>query len=128
MRPSDPLEARARELAMAAGVDPDTRIPNPAKPGKTMPAWTGFRDAARAEKQVADAARAGAILGEQPEGYRDAPLAIFGTHEAGTIAQMRNCMKVGAVVGATLCAALAGRSCDGAEAMEERPVWETAAG
>ncbi|MGG5820754.1 RtcB family protein [Falsiroseomonas sp. HW251] len=104
MRPSDPLEARARELAVTAGVDPDTRIPNPAKPGKTMPAWTGFRDAARAEKQVADAARAGAVLAEQAEGYRDAPLTIFGSHEPGTIAQMKNCMKVGAVVGATLCA------------------------
>lgn len=104
MRPSDPLEARARELAITAGIEPDSRIPNPAKPGKTMPAWTGFRDAARAEKQVADAARAGAILAEQPEGYRDAPLAVFGSHEPGTIAQMQNCMKVGAVVGATLCA------------------------
>ena len=31
-------------------------------------------------------------------------------------------------VGATLCAALAGNSCGGAEAMEERPVWEAAAG
>ena len=104
MRPSDPLEARARELAMAAGVEPDSRIPNPLKPGKTMPAWTGFRDAARAAKQEEAQARVGAILGEQPEAYRDAPLTVFGTHEASTIAQMRNCMKVGAVVGATLCA------------------------
>jgi tRNA-splicing ligase RtcB len=104
MRPSDPLEARARELAMAAGIEPDARIPNPLKPAKTMPAWTAFRDAVRAAKQVEDAARAGAILAEQPEAYRDAPLTVFGTHEPGTIAQMKNCMKVGAVVGATLCA------------------------
>lgn len=104
MRPSDPLEARARDLAIAAGLDPDTRIPNPIKPGKTMPAWTQFRDAARAAKQVDDAARLGAILGEQPGAYRDAPLMIFGKHDAGTVAQMRNCMRVGAVVGGTLCA------------------------
>jgi tRNA-splicing ligase RtcB len=104
MRPSDPLEARARELAMAAGVEPDSRIPNPAKPDKTMPAWTGFRDAARAAKQADAQARVAAILGEQPGAYRDAKLTVFGEHEASTIEQMRNCMKVGAVVGGTLCA------------------------
>lgn len=104
MRTSDPLEARAREFCTAAGLDPDSRIPNPAKPDKTMPVWTRFRDAARAAKQAEDAARAGAILSAQPEGYRDAPLAVFGQHEEGTIAQMRNCMRVGAVVGGVLCA------------------------
>lgn len=104
MRPSDPLEARARELAIAAGTDPDTRIPNPARPGKTMPAWTGFRDAARAERQAALAAEAGATLREQPAAYRDAPLTVFGQHEEGTLGQMRNCMAVGHVVAAVLCA------------------------
>ena len=104
MRPSDPLEARARDLAIAAGLDPDSRVPNPARPGKTMPAWTGFRDAARAAHQVAEQARLGAVLGEQPAAYRDAPLAIFGQHEDGTLAQMRNCMRVGNVVAGTLCA------------------------
>lgn len=104
MRPSDPLEAHARELAIAAGIEPDSRIPNPAKPGKTMPAWTGFRDAARAAKQAEAAARVAAILAEQPEAYRDAPLRVFGQHEQATLDQMRNCMKVGAVVGGTLCA------------------------
>ncbi|HYF06499.1 MAG TPA: RtcB family protein, partial [Acetobacteraceae bacterium] len=104
MRPSDPLEARARELALAAGTEPDSRIPNPAKPGKTMPAWTAFRDAARAERQADWAARAAANLGEQPEAFRDAPLTVFGQHEPGTLDQMRNCMRVGQVVGGTLCA------------------------
>ncbi len=104
MRPSDPLEARARDLAVAAGIDPDTRIPNPAKPGKTMPAWTGFRDAARAAKHADTAARVAAILSDQPEAFRDAPLRVFGSHDPATIDQMRNCMKVGAVVGAALCA------------------------
>jgi tRNA-splicing ligase RtcB len=104
MRPSDPLEARARELCIAAGLDPDSRIPNPAKPDKTMPAWTQFRDAVRAEKQAADAACAAAMLGEQPEAYRDAPLAVFGQHQDGTLAQMRTCMGLGAVLGGVLCA------------------------
>jgi tRNA-splicing ligase RtcB (3'-phosphate/5'-hydroxy nucleic acid ligase) len=104
MRQPDPLEARARALAIAAGLDADARIPNPNKPDRTMPAWTGFRDAARAAQQAEDTARAGAILGEQPEGYRDAPLHVFGSHEQATLDQMRNCMKVGAVVGGVLCA------------------------
>lgn len=104
MRPSDPLEARARELALASGTDPDSRVPNPAKPGKTMPAWTSFRDAARAERRDEVRARDAAILGAQPEAYRDAPLSVFGTHEAQTIEQMQTCLRVGHVVGATLCA------------------------
>jgi tRNA-splicing ligase RtcB len=104
MRPSDTLEALARELAMAAGCDPDARIPNPAKPDKTMPAWCGFRDAARAAKQAQACGELADSLGEQPGRYRDAPLRVFGQHEEGTLGQMRNCMRVGAVVGATLCA------------------------
>lgn len=104
MRSSDPLEARARDLAITAGIDPDTRIPNPARPGKTMPAWTSFRDAARAAHQLAEQARLGAVLDAQPAAHRAAPLAIFGTHDEGTLAQMRNCMRVGAVVGGALCA------------------------
>jgi len=104
MRPADPLEARAREMAIAAGIEPDARIPNPAKPEKTMPAWTGFRDAARAERQAAAAARVAESLAEQPEAYRDSPLAVFGAHEQNTLDQMRNCMKVGNAVAGTLCA------------------------
>jgi tRNA-splicing ligase RtcB (3'-phosphate/5'-hydroxy nucleic acid ligase) len=108
MRPSDPLEARARELAMAAGIEPDSRIPNPAKPDKTMPAWTSFRDAAREAQRMEARARAAETFaaGEaaQPEAYRNAPLAVFGEHEANTLDQMRNCLKVGNAVAATLCA------------------------
>jgi tRNA-splicing ligase RtcB len=104
MRPSDPLEALARDLAIAAGHDPDARIQNPVKPEKTMPVWTSFRDAARAAKQATATARAAALLAEQPEAYRDAPLRVFGTHEQVTLDQMRNCMGVGAVVAGTLCA------------------------
>lgn len=104
MRPSDPLEARARELAIAAGLDPDARIPNPQKPGKAMPAWIPFRDAARAALQAEAQARLGAVLGEQPAAYRDAKLTVFGDHAQVTFDQMRNCMRVGNVVGGVLCA------------------------
>jgi tRNA-splicing ligase RtcB len=102
MRPSDPLEARARELAVAAGLDPDMRVPNPQKPDKTMPAWCGFRDAARQAKQQADAEAVAASLGRATGA--EAPLAIFGAHEPGTIQQMRNCMRVGRVAAGVLCA------------------------
>ena len=47
MRRPDPHEARARELAVAAGLDPDSRIERPGQ--RSMPAWCAFRDAARAE-------------------------------------------------------------------------------
>jgi tRNA-splicing ligase RtcB len=107
MRPSDPLEARARALAAAAGHDPDDRIPNPARPGKSMPVWCGFRDAARAQAQAEAAARLSAALPEQPEqpaAYRDATLTVFGAHEGATLDQMRACMRVGQVVAGTLCA------------------------
>ena len=103
-RRPDPLEARARELAADAGIDPEARIPNQAKPDKTMPAWTSFRDAARAEATAARQAEAAAELPPQDARYAGAPLTIFGEHEASTLEQMRNCMKVGNVVGAAICA------------------------
>jgi tRNA-splicing ligase RtcB (3'-phosphate/5'-hydroxy nucleic acid ligase) len=53
-RRADPLETRARELVLAAGVDPDSRG---LKPGseRGMPAWCTFRDAARAEQNAREA-------------------------------------------------------------------------
>lgn len=45
MRRSDLLKIHAGELAVAAGLDPESRISNPDKPGKTMPA--GLASAAR---------------------------------------------------------------------------------
>jgi tRNA-splicing ligase RtcB len=104
MRPADAAEPRARELAIAAGLDPDARMPNPAKPGKTMPAWCSFREEALSALKTARAAASGADLGEQPEAYCGAPLMVFGQHDPATIEQMRACMRVGRVVGATLCA------------------------
>ena len=69
-----------------------------------MPAWCGFRDAAREQASLEAAAELSASMGSQPDSFRDAPLTIFGDHDPGTIAQMRNCMGVGQVVAATLCA------------------------
>jgi len=43
-----PLETRARELAIAAGVDPDSRVPRPDSE-RDMPAWCAFCDTAGAE-------------------------------------------------------------------------------
>lgn len=102
-RRAHPLEARARELALAAGIDPDSRVPMPGS-ARTMPAWCAFRDAAREEKNLAAAADLASSMGPQPVAFQDAPLTIFGGHEPATIAQMRNCMGVGQVVAGTLCA------------------------
>ena len=105
MRREDPSEARSRALCLAAGQDPDAHIDNPARPGKTMPAWTAFRDAARAAWTAERQAQAVAGLGEQqPAAYSDSPLAVFGTHEDATVTQMRNCMAVGNAVARVLCA------------------------
>ena len=48
MRKLDRLEQRARELSLAAGVDPDSRVDRPGQ--RSMPAWCAYRDAARAEQ------------------------------------------------------------------------------
>ena len=54
MRRPSAYEERARELAVAAGLDPDSRVARPGEmPSETdatrgWPAWCGFRDAARA--------------------------------------------------------------------------------
>jgi tRNA-splicing ligase RtcB len=104
MRPTDPFEARSRTLCLAAGQEPDARVPNPAKPGKTMPAWCGFHDAARAAWTAERQAQAAAALPEPGPAEAAAPLTVFGTHEEGTLGQMRNCMRVGRAVAGVLCA------------------------
>jgi tRNA-splicing ligase RtcB len=105
MRRPDPYEARARELAIAAGLDPDARIERPGE--RSMPAWCTFRDAARAEHMAREAeAAAGQIATIAPQAaeFQNSPLEIFGEHDAATIAQMRNCMGVGNVVAGVICA------------------------
>ena len=105
-RRPDPMETRARELAFAAGVDPDSRV---AKQGseRGMPAWCTFRDAARAELNAREAAATAAQIVNQrpqPAEFQNAPLTVFGEHDAATLAQMRNCMAVGNAVAGVICA------------------------
>ncbi|MDH2384701.1 RtcB family protein [Bradyrhizobium sp. CER78] len=103
MRRPDPYQERARELCLAAGVDPDSRVGE----GRGQPAWCLYRDAARKEKlaREADAASSEiAMLRPQEERFKNAPLQVFGEHDAATIKQMRNCMAVGNVVSGVICA------------------------
>jgi tRNA-splicing ligase RtcB len=105
MARSDPYQARARELAVDAGLDPDARIERPGQ--RSVPAWCAFRDAARAEHMAREAAAAAAeiaTIAPQAAEFHDSPLTIFGAHEAATVAQMRNCMGVGNVVAGVICA------------------------
>src|SRR5262245_5553384 len=105
MRKPDPYEARARELALSAGVDPDSRIERPGQ--RSMPAWCAYRDAARQEHMAREAAATAegiATTRPQEPRFQNAPLKVFGEHDEATIAQMRNCMSVGNVVAGVICA------------------------
>jgi tRNA-splicing ligase RtcB len=102
MRRTDPYMERARELAVAAGMDPDGRIDRPGQ--RSMPVWCTFRDAARAEHVAREAEAVAVSLPPQAPRYQDSPLKIFGEHDENTIAQMRNCMGVGNVVAGVICA------------------------
>jgi tRNA-splicing ligase RtcB len=101
----DPFQERARELARAAGLDPDARVERPGQ--RSMPVWCTFRDAARKEKLAREAAETAASIAavttQAPE-FKNAPLKVFGAHDAATIAQMKNCMALGNVVGGVICA------------------------
>ena len=105
-RRTNPLEARARELALAAGVDPDSRIPKLGSE-RGMPAWCDYTNAARAEQNKAEADRLAAdivnLRPQEPQ-YQNAPLQVFGEHDDATIAQMRNCMSIGNAVAGVICA------------------------
>jgi tRNA-splicing ligase RtcB len=98
----DQYQSRARELSISAGLDPDARIGE----GRGMPQWCMFRDTARKESIAAEIEHyaEGIAKGDQPEQYRNAPLKIYGDHDANTISQMKNCMSVGNVVAGVLCA------------------------
>jgi tRNA-splicing ligase RtcB len=103
MRRPDPYQERARELCLAAGVDPESRVGE----GRGQPAWCLYRDAARKEHlaRETDAAKAQiANLRPQEERFKNAPLQVFGEHDEATIAQMKNCMAVGNVVSGVICA------------------------
>lgn len=102
MTRSDPYQARARELAVAAGLDPDAKIERPGL--RPMPTWCNFRQAARDEHLAREAESLAVTLEPQKPEYADSPLLVLGQHEDGTIAQMRNCMKVGNAVAGVICA------------------------
>ena len=96
----DPHQTRARELAVAAGLDPDARVGE----GRGMPVWCNFRDAARAEHVARESSELRAGLPEQSGEFQNAPLTVIGNHEANTVTQMQNCMRVGNVVAGAICA------------------------
>jgi tRNA-splicing ligase RtcB len=103
MRRPDAYQERARQLCLAAGVDPDSRLGE----GRGQPAWCLYRDAARKEHlaREAEAAKAEiANLRPQDERFRNAPLKIFGEHDEATVAQMKTCMAAGNVVSGVICA------------------------
>src|SRR5712671_874150 len=102
MRKPDLYETRARELALAAGVDPDSRIERPGQ--RSMPAWCAYRDTARKEHVATEVAATAAALPPQAPRFQNSPLKVFGDHDEGTLAQMRNCMGVGNVVAGVICA------------------------
>src|SRR5260370_36489952 len=99
---ADPYQARARALAAEAGLDPDAKIDRPGQ--RPMPAWCTFRDAARKEQVAAEAAAVATALPPQAPQFQNAPLKVFGEHDEGTLAQMRNSMAVGNVVAGVICA------------------------
>lgn len=103
-RKGDTLEPRCRELAIAAGHDPDERVAY--QGSRTMPRWCIYREAAREERarEGAIAAQAEASVMGQPTEYANAPLTVYGQHEDQTVAQMQTCLKVGNVVAAVICA------------------------
>jgi tRNA-splicing ligase RtcB (3'-phosphate/5'-hydroxy nucleic acid ligase) len=100
---ADHYQARARELCIAAGIDPDSRVGE----GRGRPAWCDYRDAARAEhmkREQEEAAKGIAALQPQKPEFQNAPLQVFGQHDDATLTQMRNCMGVGNVVAGVICA------------------------
>lgn len=102
MTRSDPHVARARELAIAAGLDPDGKIDRPGL--RPMPVWCTFRQAAIDEANAAKAKAATIELEPQKPEYANSPLLILGKHDEATVLQMRNCMQVGNCVAGVICA------------------------
>jgi tRNA-splicing ligase RtcB (3'-phosphate/5'-hydroxy nucleic acid ligase) len=100
MRKPDKHEARARELAIAAGLDPDARVGE----GRGMPIWCTLREAAKQEHDANKAADVAASIKPQAPEYQNSPLQVFGEHDKNTLDQMRNSMSVGNVVAGVICA------------------------
>jgi len=58
MRQPSVYEQRARELCAADGIDPESRVPYPGKPSRTMPAWVPYKIKAEQEELASIAASA----------------------------------------------------------------------
>ena len=99
---ADPYQARARALAVEAGLDPDAKIDRSGQ--RPMPTWCTFRDAARKEQVVTETAAVAAALPPHAPQFQNSPLKVFGDRDEGILAQMRNCMCVGNVVAGVICA------------------------
>jgi RNA-splicing ligase RtcB len=97
MRRPDLYEERARELCLAAGIDPDSRLGE----GRGRPAWVDYRQPAR-DEHIAREQLALAALPTQNPNAPD-PI-VIGNHDEGTIGQMRNCMSYGDAVAGMICA------------------------
>ncbi len=106
---TDPHEHEARQLCLADGTDPDIRLGTEGGTKRGHPAWTEYRVAARKaataaeQKKLADDLAAMSVPAQTAQ-YANAPLTIMGEHDEQTVEQMRNCMKVGNVVGGVICA------------------------
>jgi tRNA-splicing ligase RtcB (3'-phosphate/5'-hydroxy nucleic acid ligase) len=109
MRKDSPIDNRARELCIEAGIDPESRITKIGSE-RGMPAWCNFRDIARAEinaikqETAKQNSEKESIIAPQALEYQNSPLVVIGGHEASTIEQMRNCMSIGNTVAGVLCA------------------------
>lgn len=101
MTRTDPYMARARELAIAAGFNPETRVgTGPDGTGRGKPLWCTYIGEARAEH----VAREQAAFPKPKANPYTPSLQVFGDHDANTITQMRNCMSVGNAVAGVICA------------------------
>jgi hypothetical protein len=69
---ADPYQARARALALEAGLDPDAKIDRPRQ--RPMPTWCTFRDAARKEQVAVETGAVAAALPPQAPAFQNAPL------------------------------------------------------
>jgi tRNA-splicing ligase RtcB (3'-phosphate/5'-hydroxy nucleic acid ligase) len=82
-RREDHYQTRARELCLAAGVDPDSRIERPGQ--RSMPAWCAYRDTARKEHVATEVAATAAVLPPEAPQFQNAPLKVFGDHDENTL-------------------------------------------
>lgn len=97
MRRPHLYEERARELCLAAGIDPDIRLGE----GRGRPAWVDYPQPAREEHIAREQLALAALPTQNP---RAPDPIVVGNHDEGTVGQMRNCMGYGDSVAGVICA------------------------